>query len=128
MITDETKQKLILELKKPYYSIYETAEVLGVHHKTIRNHINHGTLKAAKMGRQWRIAKDDILKYINEAGDTIGTRSDVGLTAKDIKTLQELTAEKLENTRKIRGANADAKLDKEILQLKRLQIKLEKSL
>lgn len=128
MITDETKQKLILELKKPYYSIYETAEVLGVHHKTIRNHINNGTLKAGKLGQQWRISKEAILQYVKAEGNTTGTRLDVGLTAKDIKTLQELTAEKLENTRKIRGANADAKLDKEILQLKRLQIKLEKSL
>ena len=63
-MTNEEKQKIILNLEKPYYSIYEAAEILGVHERTIRYQINHGNLVAGKAGRQWRIAKDDLLAFV----------------------------------------------------------------
>lgn len=62
-MTNEQKQAQILNLEKPYYSIYEAAAVLGVHERTIRNHIKTGDLKAGKAGRQWRIAKADLLAF-----------------------------------------------------------------
>lgn len=96
MINNETKQKLVTELEKPFYSIYETADILGVHHKTIRNHINNGTLKAGKSGQQWRIAKEDIMKYLNDAGATISARKDIALTKSDLKLLLELVNYQIE--------------------------------
>lgn len=51
------------ELSKPFYSIYEAAEVLGVHERTIRRHIKTGELKAGKIGRQWRISREALLEY-----------------------------------------------------------------
>lgn len=90
MINNETKQKLVTELEKPFYSIYETADILGVHHKTIRNHINNGTLRAGKSGQQWRIAKEDIMKYLNDAGATISARKDIALTKSDLELLLDL--------------------------------------
>lgn len=62
-MTNEQKTEQILNLQKPYYSIYEAAAVLGVHERTIRNHIRAGDLKAGKAGRQWRIAKADLLAF-----------------------------------------------------------------
>ena len=118
MIKDDTKQRLVLELEKPFYSIYEAADVLGVHHKTIRNHINNGTLRAGKSGQQWRIAKENILKYINESGDTNGARKDIGLTKEDLRILQELTLKEME-----KGGT-----DKRLLKLRRINDKLEKAL
>lgn len=51
------------ELSKPFYSIYEAAEVLGVHERTIRRHIKTGELNAGKIGRQWRISREALLEY-----------------------------------------------------------------
>lgn len=63
-MTDAEKRALVMTLQKPFYSIYEAADVLGVHERTIRNHIRAGDLKAGKAGRQWRIAKEDLLSFV----------------------------------------------------------------
>ena len=117
-MTNETRRDLVRELEKPFYSIYEAAEVLGVHHKTIRNHINNGTLRAGKSGQQWRISKEDILKYVKEEGDTNGARKDIGLTKADLRILQELTQKEME-----KGGN-----ENRLLKLRRISAKLEKAL
>lgn len=52
------------KLAKPFYSIYEIAELLEVHPNTIRNHIKAGILPAGKAGHQWRISRDDFITYI----------------------------------------------------------------
>lgn len=64
-MTEEQKKAEVLNLQKPFYSIYEAADVLGVHERTIRNHIRKGILKAGQVGRQWRIAKEDLLAFYN---------------------------------------------------------------
>ncbi|AMJ40731.1 helix-turn-helix domain-containing protein [Anaerotignum propionicum] len=43
-----------------YLTIYEVADALGLHHKTVRGFINSGKLKAMKVGKQWRIIKEDL--------------------------------------------------------------------
>lgn len=48
----------VTELIKLYYSIEEAAEVLGVHHNTIRKRIKAGQMQAMQVGRQWRIPKE----------------------------------------------------------------------
>lgn len=63
-MTDAEKRTKLMTLQKPFYSIYEAAAVLGVHERTIRNHIRTGDLKAGKAGRQWRISKDDLLSFV----------------------------------------------------------------
>ena len=49
------------ELKDRYYTIYESAEILKVHHNTIRRAIKKGRLRATKFGSEWRIRKEDII-------------------------------------------------------------------
>lgn len=48
-------------LTDEYYTIYEVADILKVHERTIRNNIKNGNLKAKKIGRSWRIKKEDLL-------------------------------------------------------------------
>ena len=121
MIQEDTKQSLVTALEKPYYSIYEAADVLGVHHKTIRNHINDGTLRAGRSGQQWRIAKEDIINFVNDAGATKRTRRDIALTNDDLRLLRELTLDKIEHY------TGDPE-DKKLLKLKRINKKLERGL
>lgn len=56
-----------IELDKQFYTIQETADLLGVHHQTIRNWIRQGTLKAAKLGTHWRISAEEIARFVNPA-------------------------------------------------------------
>lgn len=43
-----------------FYTIDKIAEILGMHHKTIRKFITEGTLSASKVGKQWRISGHDL--------------------------------------------------------------------
>ena len=58
------RQSTVLNLEKPYYSIYEAAEILGVHHNTIRNRIKDGTLEAGRVGWEWRISRAALLAFV----------------------------------------------------------------
>lgn len=48
------------------FTIYEVADILGLHHKTIRGFIANGKLKAIKVGKQWRIAKEDLDAFMGK--------------------------------------------------------------
>lgn len=47
-------------------TINEAAEVCGVHRNTIVNMIRDGRLAATKVGREWRITKDEIRRMLGE--------------------------------------------------------------
>lgn len=49
-------------LIEEYYTIYEVADLLKVHHKTVRRMIKDERLPAQRLGREWRIKRDDIEK------------------------------------------------------------------
>lgn len=48
------------KLQDQFYTIYEVADILKVHHTTIRRAIREKRLKATKIGTEWRIKKEDI--------------------------------------------------------------------
>lgn len=62
-----SKRVELLSLAKPFYSINEAAEILDVHPNTIRNKIKDGTIKAGRIGRQWRISRDVIFAIADGA-------------------------------------------------------------
>ncbi|WP_097004391.1 helix-turn-helix domain-containing protein [Lacrimispora amygdalina] len=37
-----------------------------MHHKTIRNFITEGKLRAVKVGKQWRISHDDLRSFMDK--------------------------------------------------------------
>ena len=55
-------------MQKKWLSVQEVAEELGLSIETIRNYINHPIPKekliAAKFGRDWRIKREDLDKWI----------------------------------------------------------------
>lgn len=66
-MTQEEKMQAVMNLEKPFYSIDEAAAILGVHERTIRYHIKVlKDLPAGKVGRLWRIAKQDLLDFIKK--------------------------------------------------------------
>ncbi|MFF3003680.1 helix-turn-helix domain-containing protein [Kitasatospora sp. NPDC057940] len=43
-----------------YYSVEQVAELLGLHVRTVRGYIRDGRLAAARIGKQYRIARADL--------------------------------------------------------------------
>lgn len=50
-------------LEKEFYTIQEVAELLQLHHQTIRTMIKSGELLATKIGKSWRIRKTDLEEF-----------------------------------------------------------------
>jgi excisionase family DNA binding protein len=49
-----------------FYTIDQVAEILGMHHKTIRKFITEGKLGANKVGKQWRISGQDLNAFMEQ--------------------------------------------------------------
>ena len=45
--------------ERELYSVGEVAELLGLHVRTVRNYVREGRLKAVRIGKQYRISKED---------------------------------------------------------------------
>lgn len=43
-----------------HYTVEQAANLLGLHVKTVRAYVRDGRLKAAKIGKQYRIAREDL--------------------------------------------------------------------
>lgn len=42
------------------YSVEQVADLLGLHVRTVRNYVREGRLKAVRIGKQYRIAREDL--------------------------------------------------------------------
>jgi excisionase family DNA binding protein len=47
-------------MSKELYSVEQVADRLGLHVKTVRNYVREGRLKAVRIGKQYRIAREDL--------------------------------------------------------------------
>jgi len=42
------------------YSVERVADLLNLHVRTVRNYVREGRLKAVRIGKQYRIAREDL--------------------------------------------------------------------
>lgn len=47
-----------------FYSVDEVAELLGLHVKTVRNHVREGRLKAVRAGKRYRISREALEEFL----------------------------------------------------------------
>ncbi|WP_203596071.1 helix-turn-helix domain-containing protein [Actinomadura bangladeshensis] len=61
------------------YSVEEVADLLGLHVRTVRRYIREGRLKAVRIGKQYRIGRDDLEELTGkpESGGRSGARVEV---------------------------------------------------
>ena len=45
-------------------TLYEVANILNVHYRTVLNWIKEDRLKANKLGRVWRVSEEELEKFI----------------------------------------------------------------
>ena len=53
-------------MEEKFYTIDQIAEILGMHHKTIRKFITEGKLRANKVGKQWIISGHDLSLFMED--------------------------------------------------------------
>ena len=53
-------------MEEKFYTIDQIAEILGMHHKTIRKFITEGKLRANQVGKQWRISGHDLSLFMED--------------------------------------------------------------
>ena len=51
-----------------YYSVDNIAQMLGIHPKTVRRYITEGHLRAAKVGKQYRVTGHDLSRFVEARG------------------------------------------------------------
>ena len=61
-------------LSKPMLTVHEVAALLKVKESTVRTWINDATLRAVKLGREWRVSVRDLERFVeaqaNREADT----------------------------------------------------------
>jgi excisionase family DNA binding protein len=61
-------------MENQFYTIDKIAEILGMHHKTIRKFITEGKLAASKVGKQWRISGHDLSLFMEKNNVSINDK------------------------------------------------------
>lgn len=64
-------------MNEKLYTIDQVAEILGMHHKTIRKFITQGRLRANKVGKQWRISGHDLSNFTENNKVKISSKSEI---------------------------------------------------
>lgn len=55
-------------MSEAYYSVGQLARMLHMHPKTIQRYIREGKLRAAKIGKSWRVTGHDLSRFTEEIG------------------------------------------------------------
>ncbi|CEN74587.1 DNA binding domain-containing protein [[Clostridium] sordellii] len=73
-------------MEEKFYTIDQIAEILGMHHKTIRKFITEGKLRASKVGKQWRITGHDLSLFMeNNNVNIISNNENIEFSTRDIE-------------------------------------------
>lgn len=55
-------------MTKDYYTVEQISEMLNIHPKTIQRYIREGRLRAAKIGKSWRVTGNDLSLFVESSG------------------------------------------------------------
>lgn len=96
-------------MSEKYYSVEQISEMLQMHPKTIQRYIREGKLKAAKVGKGWRVTGHDLSVFFEGNGDAVekaSTRSNLGPSEERIKISAVLDVEVLDMDEAMRIVNS----------------------
>ncbi|WP_328302673.1 helix-turn-helix domain-containing protein [Streptomyces sp. NBC_00435] len=60
------------------YTVGEVADLLGLHVRTVRNYVREGRLKAVRIGKQYRISREDFEALTSHPAPATGEAPAVG--------------------------------------------------
>lgn len=56
---------------REWYSVEQVAELLGLHVKTVRGYVRDGRLNAVRVGKQYRISREDLAEFTGGASEPV---------------------------------------------------------
>ncbi|MEV4975789.1 helix-turn-helix domain-containing protein [Streptomyces scopuliridis] len=65
-------------MPQQYYSVDQVAELLDLHVRTVRGYVRDGRLKATRIGKQYRIAREDLEAFTGRPAATSAPSSGPG--------------------------------------------------
>ncbi|CAL9346307.1 hypothetical protein SUDANB121_00385 [Nocardiopsis dassonvillei] len=74
-------------VEQRYYSVDQVAELLGLHVKTVRGYIREGRLAATRIGKQYRIRREDLEAF---GGGPVAGREPSGPVAVEVSSVVRL--------------------------------------
>ncbi|MFB4315274.1 helix-turn-helix domain-containing protein [Actinomadura sp. 21ATH] len=83
-----------------FYSVEQVAERLGLHVRTVRNYVRDGRLKAVRIGKQYRIAPEDLEAFTGRpvpaaAAGTAGRRHSEVSSIVELDGVDTATADRI---------------------------------
>jgi excisionase family DNA binding protein len=87
------------------YSVEQVAALLGLHVKTVRNYVREGRLKAVRIGKQYRIAREDLAAV---TGTSLEPAPDVRARHIEVSSIVEIDAVSSEEARRLTNAVTSA--------------------
>lgn len=100
-------------MDKQWYSVEQVADLLGLHVKTVRGYVRDERLNAVRVGKQYRISREDLARFTGErpapaaADRHVETSSFVRIDGIDRAAMDRLTSAVLGS---LRGEPGDAQL------------------
>ena len=74
------------------YSVDQVAERLGLHVRTVRNYVRDGRLKAVRIGKQYRIAREDLEALTGHPPAASGTESEPSRRHVEVSSIVQIEA------------------------------------
>src|SRR5215469_1058762 len=99
---DKVFYGILQNMKQGLYSVEQVAELLGLHVRTVRNYVRDGRLKAVRIGKQYRIAREDLASM---TGRAVSTGIDAPANQRSIEVSSIVEVEAVDRDTAIRLAN-----------------------
>jgi len=80
-------------LDQQYYSVDQVAELLDLHVKTVRAYIRDGRLRAARIGKQYRVRRQDLEAF---TGGPVPRADEPGAAGADQRTAEASTVVRID--------------------------------
>jgi len=74
------------------YSVEQVAAQLGLHVRTVRNYVRDGRLKAVRIGKQYRIAREHLEAFTGHRAAAPATEIETQLRRVDVSSIVEVEA------------------------------------
>jgi excisionase family DNA binding protein len=74
------------------YSAEQVAQRLGLHVRTVRNYVRDGRLKAVRIGKQYRIAREDLAALTGQPAPASDGQTVAGIRHCDVSSIVEVDA------------------------------------
>src|ERR1700681_606144 len=74
------------------YALEQVAERLGLHVRTVRNYVRDGRLKAVRIGKQYRIAREDLEALTGHPAASRGTGGEAARAHVEVSSIVQIEA------------------------------------